>query len=585
MKLLSFEFLPRGPDGWGSRELSFGDQITQVYGRNGSGKTPLINGIMYALGNPYKFRQDILDMCESVRLNAKVQDQDLSFIRRLSSDFDLEVAIPESGDTLHFDSEEEFSSFLFEALDIEIPELISLQGKKSAPYISTYLPVVFANQKTGYQSLYSPRGPSFLRDQRIEMLRLAFGIPAKNPFDKKVAKRKLEDSLRAIDKKVLSQKNLLDSLREKMDLGDQKSLLRERSLIEEQLGDLRKSIDLGKSGVTEIETLIRDKKESIQGLRKELSDVEAIKRSRSRIAKDIDAEVSTLNLNVVAADAFRESLDICDRENCGLFILDKMNFGKGLLYLKDQQKDLDNVIESLDLEIIRLNRAIIREQTAVQELADERTELLQSSELAPRIEVVENLTKRLVDISISISQLEQVAAVEQEILQLQNERARVQDSISELSQASRKPNLSLDQTVSKLARSVDEWLRTLNTQNIYGEAEFDRDFNFSIGEDKLDAFDGSTLIRIVLAFHAAAFELILEEGVPSLDIYVLDTPKQHEIDSQDLDNYFNRLREVVSDTERGQIVFSATEYKMGLGKADALWEPEFGTAEQPRYLG
>lgn len=50
MKLIELKIHPSGKDGWGSKNLVFASDITQLYGPNGSGKTPVIHSIAFALG-------------------------------------------------------------------------------------------------------------------------------------------------------------------------------------------------------------------------------------------------------------------------------------------------------------------------------------------------------------------------------------------------------------------------------------------------------------------------------------------------------------------------------------------------------
>lgn len=66
MKLESLKVYARGSNGWGSSELAFAKSITQLYGPNGSGKTPLVQSIAFCLGYPCEFRDDIYVHCESV---------------------------------------------------------------------------------------------------------------------------------------------------------------------------------------------------------------------------------------------------------------------------------------------------------------------------------------------------------------------------------------------------------------------------------------------------------------------------------------------------------------------------------------
>lgn len=50
MKLISLKIVPVNPNGWGSPELKFANDITELYGPNGCGKTPVIHSIAFALG-------------------------------------------------------------------------------------------------------------------------------------------------------------------------------------------------------------------------------------------------------------------------------------------------------------------------------------------------------------------------------------------------------------------------------------------------------------------------------------------------------------------------------------------------------
>lgn len=68
MKFESLEIIQNNPDGWHSGELEFGVAITQLYAKNGSGKTPLIQAMMFCLGLHVQFRDDIVRNCKMARL-------------------------------------------------------------------------------------------------------------------------------------------------------------------------------------------------------------------------------------------------------------------------------------------------------------------------------------------------------------------------------------------------------------------------------------------------------------------------------------------------------------------------------------
>lgn len=61
MKLISLEVVGIGPVGWSSGKLVFGRLSTQLFGENGSGKTPMVQAIVFALGCKVDFRDDIVE--------------------------------------------------------------------------------------------------------------------------------------------------------------------------------------------------------------------------------------------------------------------------------------------------------------------------------------------------------------------------------------------------------------------------------------------------------------------------------------------------------------------------------------------
>ena len=60
VRLESFQYLPQGADGWGSRLLLFGAMFTAVQAPNGAGKTPIMKGLMQGLGHEVDLPPDVL---------------------------------------------------------------------------------------------------------------------------------------------------------------------------------------------------------------------------------------------------------------------------------------------------------------------------------------------------------------------------------------------------------------------------------------------------------------------------------------------------------------------------------------------
>jgi len=144
MRLISVELTPIGELGWGSGELEFGRAITQLYAKTGSGKTPVISAISYALGYFHEFRNDIVERCRSTCLKVEFDDGIYLIDREISKTFKIEVTKIE-GEIKErvavFDNEKDFSNFIFEKIGYEMPELSRSDSKKSPVYVNTFFPL------------------------------------------------------------------------------------------------------------------------------------------------------------------------------------------------------------------------------------------------------------------------------------------------------------------------------------------------------------------------------------------------------------------------------------------------------------
>ena len=91
MKLLSLRMEPTGPTGWSSETLVFGDHITQLFGPNGCGKTPIIQSMAHVLGHPVKFREDVLKNCSAAVLRIQSSAGDVELRRKLGTPFEAQI--------------------------------------------------------------------------------------------------------------------------------------------------------------------------------------------------------------------------------------------------------------------------------------------------------------------------------------------------------------------------------------------------------------------------------------------------------------------------------------------------------------
>lgn len=184
MKLIELKIHPSGKDGWGSKDLVFASDITQLYGPNGAGKTPVIHSIAFALGYPVRYRDDIMAKCSSVSLTVEHEEDFFTFERSFSDKFHIEVSERGSNETHVFYNEQEISEYLFSRLGLSPLALTTNKNEPTYPYISTFLPLFYIDQDAGYTSAYKPPG-SFIKDQYAEMIRLGIGIAPKHSFEAK----------------------------------------------------------------------------------------------------------------------------------------------------------------------------------------------------------------------------------------------------------------------------------------------------------------------------------------------------------------------------------------------------------------
>lgn len=103
MRLVSLKIFPNGQLGWGSELLVFGRDVTQLFGPNGCGKTPVVQSIPFCLGFPSIFRNDIYDRCKYAELTVSSAKGNLLLRRVYSRDLDVEVIEPTGGDSAVFE--------------------------------------------------------------------------------------------------------------------------------------------------------------------------------------------------------------------------------------------------------------------------------------------------------------------------------------------------------------------------------------------------------------------------------------------------------------------------------------------------
>ncbi|WP_394468559.1 hypothetical protein [Roseateles sp. DC23W] len=559
-----------------------------LFAPNGSGKTPVIRGLASTLGFPNKFRNDILEKCKAVVLHAESDGKPLT-IRRIvgATNTEFYATIDFEGEQTEHHSEGSFSAELFKLLGLKPPRLVSNKGGEAQPYISTLLPVFYLIQGYGYSAAYKSPNP-FIEDQFAEMVRFAFGLNPKHSYEVKKDLMDEKSALEAQTRRIVGAQRVLEYQSRGIDDGQahQEVLQRTAEDLTGQINALRASVDAKGTASSALTDMLRQKDVQIRAKQLELFDLQNRVAGIETIRAEIDGEVKTLGLNEEARRVFTSFQEICRVPNCGLFLGSTESYGKSLLYLKDQIKDLER--NSLRAEI-RAEQL----QERLEELSVERKTLADSldspsaSGVDQLVTAVQALTKQLVDVQSELGRIAALKNEQSKLFKLERERDRIQDRIDELSNTGR-----ADNDFKKLRLTLREltvkWMQTLVTQNVSTNVDIDLNLRFTFGGETIETIGSggtsSTTIRLVLAIHAALFEAYLSDKSRPFRFLILDTPKQEELHTADLAQYLKEL-ERMCEANDGQLIFSSTGYDHPTGPKDERWLPAYRGPDKPMYLG
>lgn len=584
MKLVALRILPRGPSGWESRNLLFADSVTQLFGPNGSGKTPLVQAIVFALGYKVEFRDDIVENCESVRLEIRSNEQTYVLHRKIGGRSD--VSVEREGGIETFSTLEDYSKFILSLWGIETgPVLTSVRGAPASLYVEHLLPLFYLDQDHGYADPYYTTS-KFVKDQYAEMMRLLFGLGPKHSFDRKRARLSLGERLDYVDRIVVRTESLIAELAS--ELGEQR-----RPLIEIdaeldsavlELEHLRESSDFGSRAADESEykraAILRQRRDHLR----ELADISLRIRGYAQIKHEIEVEADTLSLNEGARRVFASFESICAKEGCGLFMQSSTSYGKSLLYLRDQLKDLDRNNEAHESRALVLAEHVSNLDAELVKISARQAESNKQSPVSALVTTVSELTERVIRLKRLRTVEAELARTETQYVSKLEERKQVQQELAILDRHSTAADLELVRARTAFGERIVHWLKVLRTSNVSLDVQVDNDFNVTFGGQKVGKFKGSTLTRIILAIRTAAFDISCSSDNAFPRFLILDTPRQQDISREDLAQYIDSIKSM-SALRSSQVVFSTTNYRYDLGDHDVDWEPDYPGTDHSMFLG
>lgn len=584
------EFLPINNSGWTSDKKRFGTTITEVHGGNTTGKTPLLKGVAYCLGYPAEMAAEVKAHCKSIKLTLKLNLETILIERFLNEDY--KITITENQETTEYLNENDMSEKMFQLLGIEKPLLTQKITNNSAVlYISNLYPAFWVDQDLGWSNIYNPLPTkNFIKSQRQEITRLLLNLSSKYPFKDNSDKKNFKIDLATTEQEIEIKKRLMKELGIKNTSFDENHLKnldderkRLRGKIIDMTNDLKK-LEFGEYRVDEEAKRI-DLKISEISSRSDL--LKARERRLLSELNDLEAEISILSDNANVAEMFKS---FCGSDKCSIF--NKDGFGKKLLYLKDQKKDMNIVLSELTEEISKLEEKINHEK-------DRRfTYSTTKSKDAKSNAVVENLltasqqlSEEAHKIDLEIITFTENLKISKQLSALLTKRESLSSKIKELTGKSGKTKQenNLIEAIQTLQTTLKEWLFVIgakyNSVVVTDKFEIEIDGNiFKEGSEE----SGSERQRIVLAYHAALLEtsFVLDGCHPGLLIF--DGIIQHEISLNDIRAYLQKIVDIKAKYNKSlQIIFSITaeDFNLGNMKDKVTWKPEKIVNGKKWFLG
>jgi hypothetical protein len=560
--------------------------FTAVQGANGTGKTPIMKGVMQGLGHEVELPPDVLTRCEFAQTTITVDGRPVMLTRRLGPDFDLRV--DDGSEPQTYTSQAEYAKWFIGLFNADPPTLTTKQNQPSGLYTTVLLPALSVDQDHGWSTDYwTPANRNFIQDQRQEVIRFLVGLPPRHAFRARTEFDAAKDSLERTDRAIDMQRFIVERLRTNEQLSDN-----EEPVLVERRARLRSELEANSAAVEAIRSVTAFYDREIAALetqRNELAGrVGALNKQKGQLSlvlSELDGEEDILTANVQSTDLLRQ---FCGREGCQMFATSERSFGRSLLFLKDQIKDLKASDRGLSRDVEATGQQIARLEAALEAKRSERDRAVNASPQADVVGKLNALTKELVDIELRLAKFQQYAAERQKFERLLDQREQAVALVAEKRPTGVRGASVASDARQMLSDAMQQWLITLRTQNTK-ETYFDDDFTLFVDGAKFATTthqSGSTRTRIVLAFHAALLEVSLARGGNHPGWLLFDAPKQHELSQTDFNAYTDRLQMLASKYPgRVQVVFSVADLKTQFQSGDEVWMPSFTIDGDPRFLG
>jgi hypothetical protein len=333
------------------------------------------------------------------------------------------------------------------------------------------------------------------------------------------------------------------------------------------------------------DAVIYEAEKTVTAINNELADLKLRVTSFLTIKGEIETEINTLSLNERAKRVFESIGTICANTDCGLFQMSRESYGKSLLYLKDQAKDLELSATAARNRMQVLEGARAASQTHLGSLKMKREDIHKSEVLSALVDAVKEATESVLLLEQELILVRQIKAVATRLYEASEERGGLSDKIDNIETHGRRTDQNMLGLRVRLRDLTLKWLEILGTENVNRNVLIENDLKFMFGSESIRAFKGSTLVRVVLAIHAALFEAYISRPGVKFSCLIFDTPNQQEILVDDLHRFMQELKKLCV-TYDAQVVFASKDYHYRADdEMDCRVTPMFPGDKHPMYLG
>lgn len=565
----------------GSFELKAG--LNFFWGKNGSGKTAIFKGFLYALGNDVEL-PDIYKKIKVVIITVIKKGEQFQ-IRRFINSGNYSICNLNENKNFEeiyvFSNSNDYSDWFFNFFQIERKEITHIRRKTSTQlFTSSITPLFCIDQDFGWHTLYHSFGKGqFITDQYEEAMRGLLTLPSKRPFDSSQELKELESRsvttkrLKTIAKAEI--KALESTLKKDISLG-KNHFIDQVSQIQDQLNQFKTGISSSRAITEPFDIKINELTKKINLSNSEIRIYDKEINQYERLISGIDDEISLLNDNDSSIESLRGFCSSIVNGQCGLFSNTKESYSKRLYYLRDQVKDFQLVIGELSDEKRATETHLNNFINDVDRLKDERAVALKGSTDEQMLNSISDLSRKLLSSESALAKIYKHKSLSEAVKNYEEEL----ESLVILIEQTKKKSKGLDSEdftnfLIDFQKQLNEWLDILGTTNIAKPIDFTKDLsiNFADGTKFTDSSQesGSTRTRIILSFVASTIQK-LSSISNSISFSWLDTPRQQEIEVEDLKLYLQRLSEI-STASGMPIIINITDLPDNIPQSNTF-EPE-----------